>query len=237
MNREVAITRVSGIAARFETRLWPWADEKRDAIAANWQQRITTKPKMFNGSVLLLGDVSVTPDLCQSVYFETDYANLVGWIDLGNPDATVANGFAMGALRGSDGAFICGVMAAHPVKAGRVYFAAGTPDRSDMRADGTVDLAGSLTRELVEETGLDESDFEVSEDWIIVQHWPTVAMMRTVTLNVPANEGAERIKQLIARQAEPELKDLRIVRGRNDIDPRTMPRFLQSYFEWEFARQ
>ncbi len=89
-----------------------------------------------------------------------------------------------------------------------------------MRPDGTVDLAGSLTRELVEETGLHESDYTVSDGWIVVQRWPTVAMMRLVTLKVPAEEGAERIRALIAASIEPELKDVRIVRGTDDIDPR-----------------
>ncbi|MDF2812171.1 MAG: hydrolase [Microvirga sp.] len=236
MSREVVITRVAAVDARCEARRWPWAEENRQVIATNWQRRIAAKPKMFNGRVLLLGEISVTPELCRSTYFETDYSDFVTWIDMGNPDPSVTNGFAMGALRGSDGAFICGVMADHTVNAGRVYFAAGTPDRSDKRADGSVDLAGSLTRELVEETGLHESDYDVSGEWIVVQHWPTVAMMRTVTMRVPAVEGAERIRALIARQREPELQDLRIVRGPGDIDPKTMPRFLQSFFQWEFAQ-
>ena len=154
IKRDVVITRVSDVDARYNTRTWHWADENRAAIDANWQRRIATKPRMFNGRVLLLGDISVTPDLCRSTYFETDYADFMGWIDMGHPDPGIANGFAMGALQGSDGAFICGVMADHTVNAGRVYFAAGTPDQSDMRDDGSVDLATSLTRELVEETGL-----------------------------------------------------------------------------------
>jgi 8-oxo-dGTP pyrophosphatase MutT (NUDIX family) len=237
MHRETIITRVSEVDARSETRGWPWADVNRDAISANWQQRIAAKPQMFNGRVLLLGKVSVTPQLCRSTYFETEYANLVGWIDLEHPDPSVANGFAMGALRGSDGAFICGVMADHTANAGRVYFAAGTPDRSDLRADGSVDLAGSLTRELIEETGLHETDYTVSDEWIVVERWPTVAMMRLVNLDVPAEQGAARIKALIARQREPELKDLRIVRSPDDIDPGTMPLFLQSFFRWSFDQR
>jgi 8-oxo-dGTP pyrophosphatase MutT (NUDIX family) len=237
IHRETIITRVTNVDAHSETRQWPWAEENRPAIDANWQRRIAAKPRMFNGRVLLLGDVSVTQDACRSTYFETDYADFVSWIDMGHPDPSVANGFAMGALRGSDGAFICGVMADHTVNAGRVYFAAGTPDRSDLRADGSVDLASSLTRELVEETGLHESDYTVSDEWIVVQRWPTVAMMRLVNLDVPADEGAARIKGLIARQSEPELKDLRIVRGPGDIDPGTMPLFLQSFFSWSFDQR
>ena len=125
----------------------------------------------------------------------------------------------------------------HAVNAGRVYFAAGTPDQSDMRDDGSVDLATSLTRELVEETGLSETDYRVDDKWIVVQHWPTVAMMRPVILDVPADKGAEGIMTQVARQAEPELKGLKIVRGPDDIDPRTMPQFLQSFFKWSFDQR
>src|SRR3712207_7852651 len=44
-----------------------------------------------------------------------------------------------------------------------------SPDLSDLRPDGTVDLATSLTRELAEETGLEEGDYRVDDEWIIVQ--------------------------------------------------------------------
>lgn len=237
MRGDAVITRVSSVHARSEIRRWRWADDNREAISANWQRRIADKPRMFNGRVLLLGDISVAPETCSSIYFEVDYADLVAWIDMGYPDASVGNGFAMGALRGSDGAFICGIMADHTVNAGRVYFAAGTPDRSDLRSDGTVDLAGSLTRELIEETGLHEGDYIVSDEWIVVQRWPTVAMMRMVTLNVPAEEGAAEIRARIAAQTLPELQGVRIVRGLDDIDPAAMPLFLQSFFAWTFDQR
>lgn len=235
MTKDRVITNVSRIEAVSKPFVWRWAEENRAAIAENWQRRVAAKPKMFNGRVLLLSDVSISPELCRNTYFETDYANLVAWIDMGHPDPAVANGFAMAALRGSDGAFICGVMSHDTVNGGRVYFPAGTPDRSDMRPDGIVDLATSLTRELGEETGLTEHDYRVSAEWIVVQHWPSVAVMRYATLNVPAREGAEKIRAAIAAQDEPELSDVRIVRGMEDVDPKAMPRFLQSFFQWSFA--
>ena len=45
-----------------------------------------------------------------------------------------------------------------------------------------------------------------------------------------------RIKATIARQKEPELQDVMIVRSADDIDPATMPLFLQSFFRWSFAQ-
>lgn len=237
MNRDVVITRVARVEADFRPMKWRWANENRDAIEANWQRRIAAKPKMFNGRVLLLGDMSITPYLCRNTYFETDYANLIGWIDEKCPDPTVANAFAMAALRGSDGNFICGVMSDHTVNGGRVYFPAGTPDRADLRPDGVVDLARSLTRELEEETGLSGGDYHVSDEWIVVQHWPSIALMRFVTLDMPADEGAEKIRALIAAQEEQELSDVKVIRGPDDIDPKTMPLYLQSFFRWAFDQR
>ena len=237
MNREEQITRVARVEARFEPMAWPWAERNREAIAANWQRRVEDKPKMFNGRVLLLRGLDLTPDICRNTYFEVDFADFIGWIDMGNPDPTIANGFAMGALRGSDGAYICGVMGGDTANAGRIYFPAGTPDRADLLPDGTVDLATSLTRELFEETGLSEGDYHVDDGWIIVHRWPSVALMRMVTLPVPAEEGAARIRAAIAAQDEPELSDVRIVRGPGDIDPKRMPLFLQSFFTWSFAQR
>ena len=230
------IRRVARVEAQCRPMEWRWAEENRGLIEANWKRRTADKPKMFNGRVLLLQSVEFEADLCRNIYFETNYADFVTWIDRGYPDRSIANGFAMGALRGSDGAYLCGVMAGHTVNSGRIYFAAGTPDLSDLRPDGTVDLATSLTRELHEETGLSEGDYRVEDGWIIVQRWPTVALLREVTLPVTAEEGAQAIRANIAAQREPELQDVRIIRGPEHIDPERMPLFLQSFFRWTFAQ-
>jgi hypothetical protein len=237
VNREIEIRRVSRVGACCRPFDWAWPKQNRDFIEENWKRRTAGKPQMFNGRVLLLQDVAFEPDLCRNTYFEVDYADFVAWIDKGYPDPNIANGFAMGALRGSDGAFICGVMGNGTTNAGRVYFAAGTPDPSDLWSDGTVDLATSLTRELTEETGLHEGDYHVDDDWIIVQRWPTIALLRMVTLPMTAEEGAAKIRANIARQHEPELQDVRIIRGTRDIDSERMPLFLQSFFGWVFDQR
>jgi len=77
----------------------------------------------------------------------------LAWRDWGFPDKDVFNGFGMGALRCADGAFVMGEMAGHTANAGRVYFPAGTPDLDDIDG-GMVDIVGSVTREVEEETGL-----------------------------------------------------------------------------------
>jgi 8-oxo-dGTP pyrophosphatase MutT (NUDIX family) len=237
VKREIEIRRVSRVEACCRPFEWQWPQQNRSFVEENWKRRTAGKPQMFNGRVLLLQDVVFEQDLCRNTYFEVDYADFVAWIDKGYPDPAIANGFAMGALRGSDGAYICGVMGNGTTNAGRVYFPAGTPDLSDLRPDGIVDLATSLTRELAEETGLQESDYQVDDEWIIVQRWPTIALLRMATLTMTAEEGAAKIRANIARQHEPELQDVRIIRGPEDIDPERMPLFLHSFFGWVFDQR
>jgi hypothetical protein len=237
VNRDIAIRRVSRIEACCRPLDWGWPKQNRAFVEENWKRRIADKPKMFNGRVLLLRDLSFEQDLCRNVYFEVDYADFIAWIDKDYPDPTIANGFAMGALRGSDGAYICGVMAEGTANAGRIYFAAGTPDLNDVTPDGNVDLTTSLTRELAEETGLAEADYHLDDEWIVVQRWPTFAFLRMVTLPVTAEEGAARIRAHIAAEDEPELQGVRIVRGKQDIDPERMPLYLQSFFRWAFDQR
>ena len=71
MRGDAVITRVSSVHARSEIRRWRWADDNREAISANWQRRIADKPRMFNGRVLLLGDISVAPETLQQHLFRS----------------------------------------------------------------------------------------------------------------------------------------------------------------------
>jgi 8-oxo-dGTP pyrophosphatase MutT (NUDIX family) len=234
VNRELSIFRAARIEARCEPFHWCWAAENREAVVANWAEKTANKPQMFNGRVLLIQRYEEDGDIVRPVYFETDFADFLGWRDLGYPDPGIANGFAMGALQGSDGAYVCGVMAGSTSNAGRIYFPSGTPDRSDLRPDGSVDLGTSVVRELQEETGLTEHEGRVADHWIVVRHWPAVAFLRPILFAEPAEEIAQRIRAAIAQQEYPELADARVIRGPDDIDDARMPVFLRSFFRWAF---
>ena len=114
------IRRFARIEARCEARPWPWAEERREAIAAHWARRAADRPRMFNGRVLLIGDYAIEGDVFRATYFATDYADFLFWLDHGGPDRSVFNGFAMGAGQGSDGGYVLGVMNAHTATAGKV---------------------------------------------------------------------------------------------------------------------
>ena len=112
MKRDVVITRVSDVDARYRTGAWHWADENRAAIDANWQRRIADETTDVQWARSSAGRYFGDAEVCRSIYFETRLM-LISWAGSiwAIPDPGIANGFAMGALQGSDGAFICGVMA------------------------------------------------------------------------------------------------------------------------------
>ncbi|MGL4322943.1 MAG: NUDIX hydrolase [Beijerinckiaceae bacterium] len=226
---------IRDIDARLESYTWSFSAERRADIELHWQTLIAQKPKMFNGRVLLQHQGAVRDGIFYARYFETDYADFIAWQHMGNPPPAMRNGFAMAALKTSDGAFLLGEMGAHTVNAGKIYFAAGTPDRNDVTPDGRVDLAGSVMRELGEETGLTPADVQTGAGWTIVMDAARVAFMRAVTIAMPAVEARALIRARIAGQDEPELSDIVIIRPGDETQAARMPPFMQHYLRHAFA--
>lgn len=230
------IVPLARVEAVVEPHDWVFARENRGAIAAHWARISADKPAMFNGRIMLQHRGAIADGVFSARYFETDYAAFMTWRDLGHPGPVVRNGYAMAALQAADGAFLCGVMGDHTANAGKVYFAAGTPDREDLRDDGTLDLAGSVTRELCEETGLALDEIEVEESWTAVIMTGRVAFMRPVALSWSAEEAREIMLSRIKEQAEPELSDIVIVRNLAESEHLDMPPFMRRYLAHIYAQ-
>ncbi len=226
------IHRVTTLELAFAPRPWPFADGRRAAIDAHFADEQREKP-IWNGRVLLGRDPVFTGDRFSASFFETDFASLLAWRDWGFPDAGVFNGFGMGALRCSDGAFVLGEMGRHTANAGRIYFPAGTPDLDDIRGE-TVDIAGSVARELEEETGLAPADYRAAADWDCVVYDATVAMIRILDVDLAGEALRERIEANLAGQRQPELSAIHLVRGTADLTA-AMPRFVTAFVERQFA--
>ena len=213
---------------------WAWAEANRNWIAAKWGRLRAEKPRLFNGRILLVSDHALDGSTFRARFFEADYAAFLGWRDAGFPPTPVVNGFAMGALQGSDGAFVMGVMGAHTANAGRIYFPAGTPDPSDVRPDGVVDLASSIVRELGEETGLVPTPDAIGSEWIIVREGPKLSFLRPIRLAEPAEAIIGRILAHLRGDPDPELAGACAVRDVHDIDEAAMPEFLKVFLRWWF---
>ncbi|WP_445217170.1 NUDIX hydrolase [Bradyrhizobium sp. Pa8] len=229
----LVIHRVTTLDLAVRPIAWPFAEQRRAEIAAHFAEKQRERPKMWNGRVLLGRDAVFTDGHLAATYFETDFASFLAWRDWGFPDKAVFNGFGMGALRASDGAFILGEMAQHTANAGRIYFPSGTPDLDDVR-DGALDIPGSVIRELGEETGLTAADYRTQPDWHCVVTGPSIAMIQIINLDMPGDVARARIEANLAREAEPELSAIHLVRGMSDLTP-SMPRFVTAFVEQQFA--
>jgi 8-oxo-dGTP pyrophosphatase MutT (NUDIX family) len=167
-------------------------------------------------------------DVLRGRYLQTDFASFIAWRDWGFPDKTMTNCFALGAVRGSDGAYVLGVMGGHTMNAGRIYFPGGTPDPSDI-VDGAVDLEASVRREVKEETGLGAGDLEIVPGWHAVLAGSRLALLKTLQARVPADALRARILEHLAAEREPELAGVHIVREPADLNAQ-MPPFVLAYF-------
>ncbi|MBT9370951.1 hypothetical protein [Rhizobium sp. CSW-27] len=106
----------------------------------------------------------------------------------------------------ADGLPIAIRMAPHTANAGKVYFATGSLDLSDMREDGSCDVLGSMTREVLEETGLDLEREARAEDRLYAVHFNRrFFVFRFFHLSQTADEICRRVERHMQQEAEPEI--------------------------------
>jgi 8-oxo-dGTP pyrophosphatase MutT (NUDIX family) len=230
---EPVIHRITALDLKVQDWPWPWAAAQRADIDAHFAKRQQEKPGIWNGRVLLARNAEFSQGRLLSSYFETDFASFLAWRDWGFPDPDVFNGFGMGALRSADGAFVLGEMGGGTSNAGRIYFPAGTPDPDDV-ADGRLDIVGNITREIEEETGLTPADYRAAPHWDCVVVGASVAIIRILDVDMPADALKARIEANLTRQEHPELSRIHLVRAKADFRV-GMPRFVTAFLESQFG--
>lgn len=234
MSSDLSLFRVDRLDLSLVPKPWPFAQEKREEIAAYFADLQRHKSAIWNGRILLLHRHAVDGGVFRGEYLETDYASFSAWCAWGTPPAGVRNCFGAAAVVASDNAVLLGVMGAHTANAGQIYFPCGTPDPSDV-FDGKVDLEASVARELAEETGCGIDAFAVEPGWTVLDDGARFAHIKTLRSALPADALRARIRGSLAREEQPELADIHIVRGRDDFDPAMAP-YVIAFLEWHFDR-
>lgn len=234
------LRRLDRVTMRLAPGPWPVAERYRSEIDAHYAGEVARNPALWNGQVLLLARHTLDGSALAGDYRAIDYASLLWWMrrDTAMPvaaeEAEATNTFAMAALRSAEGDFILGRMADWTANAGRIIFAAGTPDLNDVGPDGTVDLAGSALRELGEEMGIGPDEVSVDPLWTGVFDGPRIALMREMRSALGTRELVARIAAFLAGDERPELSEAVVVRGPADLDE-AMPFFLRCYLaaQWQ----
>jgi 8-oxo-dGTP pyrophosphatase MutT (NUDIX family) len=233
---EGRIFEVAELDLAYEPAPWAFAESRADEIAAHWAKRQQALPHLFDGRVLLLGrhQFATRGDgatILRGAYFETDFKAFLAWRDFGFPDARVCNCFSMAALRSADGAYVLGEMGPHTANAGMVYFASGTPDRSDIFGE-KVDLGASVRRELQEETGISPDEVAMAAGWTIVYAPPRIACLKITRSPAKAEDIKRRVDSFLADDPNPELSRMHIVRCKQDIAALNCPRFIVDFLNY-----
>jgi hypothetical protein len=225
---DISIHRIERLDLRFVPQPWAFAQDRREEIDAYFERLQRDKP-LWNGRVLLMFEHALEAETVRGSYLETDFASFIAWRDWGFPDKSMRNCFAPAALQAADGAYILGVMGGHTANAGQVYFPCGTPDPDDVK-DGRVDLESSSRRELFEETGIAPAELDIATEWHAILAGPRIALVKQMRARHTAEVLRERIRGHIARENEPELADICIVRSAADITS-AMPLFVRRFLE------
>jgi hypothetical protein len=234
-HRDCEISDVDRIEIALEPWPWPFARDRRPEIERYFAELQSLRAGVWNGRVLLLRRYSIAGRTLCGACFETDYASFITWRDSEFPDATVYNFFAAAVLHCADGAYLLGEMAAYTAGAGRTYFPCGTPEPADIGGDGRIDLGDNLRRELLEETGIGVEELDAEPGWAVVRDRCFLGLMKRFTARQSAVELRDQIMRHIARDTQPELADIRIVRGPADIDAR-MPPSVIAYLQRQWQR-
>jgi len=214
---------------------WPFAADRRAEVDRYFTSLQRQRPGVWNGRVLLLSRYAIAGRALHGACFETDYASFITWRDREFPDPDVYNFFAAAALRSADGAYLLGEMASYTAGAGRTYFPCGTPEPADIGAGGRFDLSGNLCRELLEETGIAIEELDAEPGWTVVHDRCFLGFMKPLVARQNAEDLRERIRRHLAADKHPELADMRIVRGPDDIDAR-MPPSVVAFLERQWRR-
>jgi 8-oxo-dGTP pyrophosphatase MutT (NUDIX family) len=233
MMREPTLFHIDRLELAFTPKPWTFAIARRAEIEAYFAKLQHKNPALWNGRVLLLYHQVVKDGVFRGNYLETDYASFAAWRDWCRPPAGVHDCFGAAAIVTRDGAFLLGVMAPHTFHADEIYFPCGTPDPGDI-VSGKVDLDFSVRRELKEETGLDAAEFAAEPGWTSVVDGALIAQIKLLRAAEPAEDLRARILAHLKRERQPELSDIRIVRGPADFDP-AMPRFVTAFLAQHFG--
>jgi 8-oxo-dGTP pyrophosphatase MutT (NUDIX family) len=208
--------RVTRCALALSDEPWSYAQRHADAIAAYWKGISAERPKMFDGCVHMLTSYVLHDGTLSGTFARTDFKSFLYWREHGmEPPALDAFGSSL--IRSCDGCILLGRQVEGHLNGGFAYPPSGMIDASDAVA-GAIDIDNSIARELEEETGLIPTDLERRPGYIVTLYGCQLSIAIEWLSRESATVLRERILAYVARQPDPELADVIIVRSLAEID-------------------
>lgn len=224
---------VDVVDVRLDPAPHPFERLNRRRIDDNWRHEHAANPALFDGTMVLLSGASLDGGHLTGTCHAVRYATMLYWRK-NKGDNGVEHSFAFPALVARDNALVAIRMGPHTANPGRVYFAAGSFEPSDF-VDGRVDLHGNMSREVMEETGLDISAARRDERSHIYSHNHSTVIFRRYWLDDEAETLARRIEAHVAAEAEPEIEGPVVIRDGEPLPEGTSPH-MAAIVAWHFAK-
>jgi hypothetical protein len=196
---------------------WRFAEENAAEIEANWQKAQVSNPNYFNGVVYLTNSVAWAGGEIHGTLIRTDFKSYLYWRRLGFPEAGVIDGFGSALIRTSDERFILIMQRAGNVNHGFAYLPSGFIDQKDVLDDGSVDIGGSVAREVDEEIGEAAGALEREEGFIGVRAGVHLCFAVPFYLPLTSEELAVRVAQHNAVTDDPEIEAIIPVANLEDL--------------------
>lgn len=219
---EDACERIAQCVLAVSPAPWPFAQARKTEIEDFWLHCQKTRPKLFNGTIFVLRDWRISAGTFTGSFLRTDFKSFLYWKEGGCPEAGVRDGFGSAVIRSAEGHLIFGRQTGGNINAGLVYPPGGFIDARDVRG-ATIDIDASIARELTEETGLRPGELERTPGYWLTRAGPLVSIGIEWRSALAAEDLRQRILGHVRSQAEPELADVVIVRGRETIGAADMP--------------
>lgn len=197
---------VSRCVLRVSDRPWLFAQTHAPEIAAHWMQAQAANPAYFNGVVHLIDDLQLVENELHASLVRTEFKSFLYWRAQGFPEAGVVDGFGSALIRSSDGQFLLVSQRPGNVNSGFAYLPSGFIDERDVDAEGGIDIARSVTREIEEEIGEAGKDFRREEGIIVTRSDAQLCLAVPFQAPMTAEAFAARVAEHNAQSADPELE-------------------------------
>ncbi len=236
MSASDRVQRVSSCELRVVEEAWAFAEAAEECIARHWQQRTAQSSQLFNGRVVLLNHHELCRETFVGRFLATEFRKFLYWRETGTPDETVFDTFGTALILSSEGHVVLGRQRAGNINEGLAYPPGGFIDPRDISADGTIDIDGSIAREIAEETGLDPQALTRLPGYLLTFTGQQISIAATYRCSWPAPDVVARIRAHITADPNPELDDVVVVAAHADLDKLAMPHYARVLLRHVFDR-
>ncbi len=214
---------------------WPYAVTEAGAIDTHWQHRSRENPALFNGVIHMLRTATIEAGHFDGAFVRTNFKSYLYWREQGFPAAGIRDAFGSALLRSREGHVLLGRQGGGNLNTGQAYLPGGFIDQRDVGADGTIDIDGSILRELHEETALQPAELKVRPGYIVTFSGPLLSIGVELQSCLDAATLRTRILSHIAHEKNAELTDILIVRSPADLEGQAIVPYAAQLLTWLFA--